>query len=81
MCIDTVEHRACDQVPRRANGAVREPIVVDGVAVQVGMGIGVAAPVGRSLHPLLRGVDVAPYRAKAAGPGVARCAEGQAIPS
>ena len=70
VCIETIDRAALEQVAERVLGTVREPIVVDGVAVRVGMSIGVAAAEGQSLHLLLREADAALYRAKAAGRGV-----------
>ncbi len=79
VCIETIDRAALEQVAERVLGTVREPIVVDGVAVRVGMSIGVAAAEGQSLHLLLREADAALYRAKAAGRGVVMWTEGLTV--
>ncbi|AGZ44487.1 putative bifunctional diguanylate cyclase/phosphodiesterase [Actinoplanes friuliensis] len=59
-------------VAAAAREAVSRPVVIEGLAVEVGASIGVAtAPVhGRELSAVLQQADIAMYRAKKAGGGV-----------
>jgi PAS domain S-box-containing protein/diguanylate cyclase (GGDEF)-like protein len=56
----------CAQVAKRIEGAVRQPVVVDGGSAQVGVSVGIAAMLGpgRGAEHLLRAADRAMYRDK-----------------
>ncbi len=56
----------CAQVAKRIDGAVRQPVVVDGGSAQVGVSVGIAAMLGpgRGAEHLLRAADRAMYRDK-----------------
>ena len=61
------------RLAQQVKNALREPFVIQGIALQIGASIGVAIyPVhGDTSHDLLRAADVAMYQAKQSGIGVA----------
>lgn len=60
------------ELARRVAAALRQPFSVDGIALQVGVSIGIARypQHGTDSHELLRSADVAMYAAKGAGGGL-----------
>lgn len=61
------------RLAQKVKSALREPFVIQGIALQIGASIGVAVyPThGNTSHDLLRAADVAMYQAKQSGAGVA----------
>ena len=74
LCTSAVDERAVEQVAERIIASLREPIVVNAAAWQVGVSVGMALADGTdaSIGRLLRRADVALYQAKGAGKGLAR---------
>ena len=71
VCNSASGRGSLEQVAARLIGALREPVVIDGVAWPLGVSIGMALADGSDVSPgrLLRRADVALYRAKAEGKG------------
>lgn len=67
------DDEAAVRLAQRLKQVLREPFVIQGIALQIGGSIGVAVyPVhGDTSHDLLRAADVAMYQAKQSGAGVA----------
>lgn len=67
------DDEAAVRLAQRVKTTLREPFVIQGIALQIGASIGVAVyPThGDTSHDLLRAADVAMYQAKQSGAGVA----------
>ena len=73
LLVDT-ERAAAGEFARRLMAHVSEPYEVDGTTIRVGLSIGIILSPGDAIdaRDLLKGADLAMYRAKAAGRGTTR---------
>ncbi len=72
LLTDLASHAEAEELARRVSESLRQPFMIQGVALQIGASVGVTfhPEHGETSHDLLRAADVAMYQAKKLGTGV-----------